>query len=315
MTGNWLLLAGLGASFLAIAAAFVALLGWRSDRLSIERRTRPGTAAPEGALAAPSRRLSALVERGLTRIGRIKQLTARLDLAGLTISAGDFVLLVMSATLAAGAIGLVLIGPLVAVLLALVVPIVASSFLMTRVSRRRSAFEDQLEDSLQLLSGSLRAGHSLLRAFDAAARESEKPTSDEFGRVINETRVGRPLGDSLDETAQRMASKDFSWIAQAIAIHREVGGDLAEVLDIVGQTIRERNQIRRQVKTLSAEGRMSGIVLIVLPFGVAGFLMLVNPGYLSTLTASLLGWIMIAAAAVMITIGALWIRKIVTFTF
>ena len=76
--------------------------------------------------------------------------------------------------------------------------------------------------------------------------------------MINETRVGRPLGDSLDDTAARMASKDFTWVAQAIAIHREVGGDLAEVLDTVGQTIRERNQIRRQVKALSAEGRMSG---------------------------------------------------------
>jgi tight adherence protein B len=315
MTGNWWLLGGLAASFLALAAAFVALLGWRSNRLSIDRRTRPGTAAPEGALAAPSRRLSALFERGLTKIGRIRNLTVALDLAGLTMSPGDFTLLVLSATLAAGAAGLVLAGPIMAILLALLAPAGATIFLKLRASRRRAAFEDQLEESLQLLSGSLRAGHSLLRALDAAAQESEKPTSDEFGRVINETRVGRPLGDSLDETAQRMASKDFSWIAQAIAIHREVGGDLAEVLDIVGQTIRERNQIRRLVKSLSAEGRMSGIVLILLPFGVAGFLMLANPGYLSTLTDSLVGWCMIAAAGVMITIGGLWLRKIVTFTF
>jgi tight adherence protein B len=136
------------------------------------------------------------------------------------------------------------------------------------------------------MAGNLRAGHSLLRALDTVSREAEQPTSTEFSRVLNETRVGRPLGDCLDEIANRMRSDDFTWVAQAIAIHREVGGDLAEVLDTVSRTIRERNQIRRQVKALSAEGRMSGYVLMALPIGVTGFLMMSNPGYLTKLTQS-----------------------------
>ena len=104
--------------------------------------------------------------------------------------------------------------------------------------------------------------------------------------MINETRVGRDLGDALDEIAERMASEDFAWVAQAIAIHREVGGNLAEVLDTVGQTIRERNQIRRQVKALSAEGKLSAFVLMALPFG-SRLPLADQPGYLAKFTESL----------------------------
>jgi tight adherence protein B len=315
MTETWLLVAGVLACAIAIGAAFVALLGWRSNRLPVERRTLPGAAAPEGSLAAPSQRLSTALEKGLAGSGRTARLAVALDLAGMSIGPGDFLLLVLAGSLAAGALGLILFGLLAALLLTLVAPMVGMLILKFRTGRRRAAFADQLEDSLQLLAGSLRAGHSLLRAIDAAVHESESPTAEEFSRVTNQNRVGRPLDDSLGDTAQRMDSKDFAWVAQAIAIHRTVGGDLAEVLDTVGQTIRERNQIRRQVKALSAEGRMSAYVLVALPFVVAGLLVLTNPGYLTRLTESIVGWIMIGGAAVMLTIGALWLRKIVTFTF
>ena len=110
-----------------------------------------------------------------------------------------------------------------------------------KAGRRQAAFADQLDDSLQLMASSLRAGHSLLRAVDAVSQDAASPTAEEFARIVNETRVGRDLGDSLDEVAERMGSEDFTWVAQAIAIHREVGGNLAEVLDAVGHTIRERN--------------------------------------------------------------------------
>ena len=142
-------------------------------------------------------------------------------------------------------------------------PLGARLLVEFRAGRRQAAFADQLDDSLQLMASSLRAGHSLLRAVDVGAREdASAPTSEEFARIVNETRVGRDLSDALDEVAERMGSDDFTWVAQAIAIHREVGGNLAEVLDAVGHTIRERNQIRRQVKALSAEGKLSAIVLM-----------------------------------------------------
>ena len=181
----------------------------------------------------------------------------------------DFVLLVMAAALVAAAAGLLLVGPLLGLVLAVVVPLLVRLSLGLMAGRRRAAFADQLDDSLQLIASSLRAGHSLLQALASVAREAEEPTSVEFARVINETRVGRQVGLALDETAARMQSEDFTWATQAIAINREVGGNLAEVLDGVGNTIRERNQIRRQVKALSAEGKLSAYVLMALPFGIA----------------------------------------------
>jgi tight adherence protein B len=165
------------------------------------------------------------------------------------------------------------------------------------------------------MSSSLRAGHSLLQALAAVAREAEEPTSEEFSRIINETRVGRELAHSLNDAARRMASEDFVWVTQAIAINREVGGNLAEVLDGVGHTIRERNQIRRQVKALSAEGKLSAIVLMALPFCTGGFLLLTNPSYLTPFTQSALGFGLLGLAGVMLIVGGLWMRKAIQIKF
>ena len=233
----------------------------------------------------------------------------------MTMRLQDFVLFVFAAALVAAAAGVVLVGPILGLALAVAVPLVARIGLGVKAGRRRIAFADQLDDSLQLLAGSLRAGHSMLQALASVAREAEEPTSVEFARIINETRVGRQLSDSLDETAARMESEDFTWVTQAIAINREVGGNLAEVLDGVANTIRERNQIRRQVKALSAEGKLSAYVLMALPFGIAGFLMFSNPAYMAKFTQSLLGYGLIGASVVLLIIGALWLRKVVSFKF
>jgi tight adherence protein B len=193
--------------------------------------------------------------------------------------------------------------------------VLARVVLNVLAGRRRSAFADQLDDSLQLLASSLRAGHSLLQAIASVAREAEEPTKDEFARILNETRVGRELRIALDETAARMASDDFVWVTQAIAINREVGGNLAEVLDGVGHTIRERNQIRGQVKALSAEGKLSAYVLMALPIGVVLFLSMANPAYIGKLVESLAGYVMVGVCVVLMVVGALWLRKVVSFKF
>ena len=185
-----------------------------------------------------------------------------------------------------------------------------------KAGRRQAAFADQLDDSLQLMASSLRAGHSLLRAVDAVSQDAASPTAEEFARIVNETRVGRDLSDSLDEVAERMGSEDFTWVAQAIAIHREVGGNLAEVLDAVGHTIRERNAIRRQVKALSAEGKLSAIVLGALPFAIIGFISMTNP-QLPAQVHRERRWAtaMLAAAVVLMLIGGFWLKKTVAIKF
>ncbi|MDF9279241.1 type II secretion system F family protein [Arthrobacter sp. EH-1B-1] len=195
-------------------------------------------------------------------------------------------------------------------------PWLAAHFgIAAEIKRRRSKFDAQLGDTLQLLTGGLRAGHSILRAIDAAAIEADAPTSDEMRRVVTETSLGKDLLVSLLDTSKRMESDDFAWIAQAIQINREVGGDLAEVLDQVAATIRERSEIKGQIRALAAEGKFSAYILVALPFGIGAMLMLVSPGYVDPLVTEPLGWVMIGASLVMMTIGCLWLRKIIDLKF
>lgn len=304
---------GVIACSLAVLIAVYVMLAPGRVRLAPERR-RPTVAPAESQLTQAAGRVTKLIDM-LIRRSNTSVHVAVLERAGVTMRLQDFVLIILAASLVAAAAGVVLVGPILGLLLAVAVPLVVRIGLGVKAGRRRSAFADQLDDSLQLLASSLRAGHSMLQALASVAREAEEPTSVEFARIINETRVGRQLSDSLDETAARMESEDFTWVTQAIAINREVGGNLAEVLDGVGNTIRERNQIRRQVKALSAEGKLSAYVLMALPFGIAGFLMFSNPAYMAKFTQSLLGYGLIGAGVVLLIIGALWLRKVVSFKF
>jgi tight adherence protein B len=308
------LLAGLLAVTGALLLLALAVLpaGPRQVPLS---RLDPTVAPPSSALAGASAAAGAAVERALARRGRVASGAAALERAGVAIALPDLVLLVGLGTVVLGALGFLVGGLPLAAVLAVLVPLGAKVVLGWKRRRRQAAFADQLDDSLQLMASSLRAGHSLLRAVDAVSTEAAAPTSEEFARVVNETRVGRDLGDALDEVAERTASDDFRWVAQAIAIHREVGGNLAEVLDTVGHTIRERNAIRRQVTALAAEGKLSAVVLMALPFGIVAFLAVSNPAYLSGFTEGLAGYAMIAVAAVLLVVGALWLKKTVAIRF
>ena len=283
-------------------------------RLPLARR-RPGAESRPKLLQQATTTVTQAIARLLGRRGTVGSGAVALELAGVKMKPQDFVLLLIAGTLAAGALGVLLAGPLVGVLLAAAVPLAAKGALSMLTSRRQRAFADQLEDSLQLMSSGLRAGHSLLQALHGVSQEMPRPASEEFARIINETRVGRDMAQALDETASRTASEDFAWVANAIAINRQVGGNLAEVLDTVGGTIRERGQIRRQVKALSAEGRLSAIVLMGLPFGVTGFLAVANPGYLAKFTENLAGYGLIALAVVLLLVGGLWLRQVTTLKF
>jgi tight adherence protein B len=283
-------------------------------RVPIERR-RPQAAPAPSRLTAATTFATGLAEKVLTRRGRIEGGSAVLDRAGVKMRLQDLAVLVVAIMLAAVAVGYVLAGPLLALVLGLAVPLGARVRLGAMGARRQRLFADQLDDSMQLMATSLRAGHSLLQALNSVSREAEEPTAAEFSRIINETRVGRELSLALDETAQRMQSDDFVWVTQAVAINREVGGNLAEVLDGVGHTIRERNQIRRQVKALAAEGKLSAIVLMALPFGIIAFLLIANPSYLAKFTQSIIGYGLMAVAAVLLVVGGLWLRKVVSFKF
>ena len=308
------LVLGLVAVAIALLLLALVVLPAGPSRVPVSRLD-PSIGPSASALAGAGAAAGAAVEKVLVKRGRAAAGAAALERAGMTMRLPDFVLVVGLTTVVLSVLGFVLGGFFLGLLLLVVVPFGAKLFLGVRASRRQAAFADQLDDSLQLMAGSLRAGHSLLRAVDSVSTEADSPTAEEFARIVNETRVGRDLNDALDEVAERMGSDDFTWVAQAIAIHREVGGNLAEVLDAVGHTIRERNAIRRQVKALSAEGKLSAVVLMALPFGVTFFISMSNPAYLAKFTQSLTGYAMLGAAGLMLLVGGLWLKSTVKIKF
>lgn len=235
----------------------------------------------------------------------------RLDSAGLKKQPGDYLLFVGAAAFVAAVIGFLLGGLVPAFLLLLMAPVGLLLLLQVLVSRRRRKFAEQVPDALQMLAGGLRAGHSLLRAVDAAAEENESPMKEELSRVVNETRIGRDLGESLADVARRTANEDFASITRAIEIHREVGGDLAQVLDNVGETIRDRTQLRGQVKALSAEGRMSALVLMALPIVMFFGLTLFNTLYSKVFLTTFPGFLMIVTAVVLLAAGGFWLSRLI----
>lgn len=235
--------------------------------------------------------------------------------AGMKLPTSEFIVLMLVASLLLGIAGFVAQGLLLAVLLAVLGPVGALLLIKIRTGRRRSAFENQLSDMLMSVSGSLRAGHSIAQSMQSASIEMPPPMSEELARIVNADRVGQPASESMAEVGRRMQCEDFEWLSQAIEINREVGGDLAGVLDHVAETVRERAQIKGQVRALAAEGKFSAYILIALPFFVAGFINLTNPGYMAVLTQSLLGWVLITIGAVMMTIGSFWISRIVKIEF
>jgi tight adherence protein B len=185
------------------------------------------------------------------------------------------------------------------------------AYLLVKESRRTSAFLAQLPDTLQLIAGSLSAGYSMPQAIDTVVREGSQPISGEFNRALVEARLGVPLEDAMEGIADRMKSKDFAWVVMAIRIQREVGGNLAELLTTVSGTLRERETLRRQVKVLSAEGRLSAWILGLLPPVFALYLALAQPSYLKPLVTEALGWLLLAVGLVLLAVGALWMRKAV----
>jgi tight adherence protein B len=283
---------------------------------------RPGNAIPLSRrrpdVPVATSRLTVLTDSAVGAInkqlrGRDDFLVSRekLERAGLKTQPANFLLMMGAGALAGSVIGFLLGGLFFGVLMLGVVPAGMFAYLSVLASKRRRKFDEQLPDTLQMLTGSMRAGHSLLRAIDASARETDAPMSEELARIVNETRIGRDLNESMTDVAARTRSEDFAWISQAIEIHREVGGDLAEVLDHVGETIRDRNQIRRQVIALSAEGKMSAAVLMGLPVVLFFALILINPQYAKTFTSTVPGYLMLGAAAVMLTAGGFWLSRLI----
>src|SRR5262245_7901995 len=201
----------------------------------------------------------------------------------------------------------VMLGPVMAVFLAFL-PLM---WLLFRRRRRLKAFAAQLPEALELIARALRAGHSLAAGFSLVAQEMSDPIGGEFGRTFEEQNLGKPLDESLTALTKRVPNLDLKFFATAIVLQRQTGGDLAEILDKIGNLVRERFKIWGQVQALTGEGRLSGIVLLALPPALFAVVYKMNPDYLMLLFTDPLGKKMLVGGIVTQLFGALMIRKIV----
>jgi tight adherence protein B len=180
-----------------------------------------------------------------------------------------------------------------------------------RIGHRLKAFDAQLGDTLTLLSNALKAGYSFAQAIDTVAKNAVPPIADEFSRAVREMNLGGSPDEALQNITKRIASADFDLVATAYSIHRTVGGNLAEILDNIAYTIRERVRIKGEISTLTAQARASGTLITFLPLVLALFMYFVTPTYFRPMFENFIGWVLIAIGVFMIFIGNLIIRRVV----
>lgn len=227
------------------------------------------------------------------------------------ISARDFIVRWVLITLCISTLVFLIHGGLAAFLAALLSFAVTLIYLRMRSARRLQRFEEGLHDMLTITANSLRSGYSFIQAINVVTEDMAGPVQQEFARVLDEINVGVPLEQAFKSAAVRIQSEDFNLIVTAILIQRQVGGNLAEVLDQIASTIRERVRLKGEVKVLTAQGRMSGIIFMLLPIGVGTLMYILAPAYVSILFRSLLGIAMLVIAVILQVFGFLVIRKIV----
>ncbi|CCO07023.1 type II secretion system F family protein [Desulforamulus hydrothermalis] len=241
-----------------------------------------------------------------------KRMESELTKADIPLRGEEFVVLVLLAGLGSGLFFLMLtlnlVLGLIAALIGLLIP-----FFLVRLTRHKRLlkFNSQIGDALVIMSNSLRSGFSFLQAMDMVRKELPDPISKEFGRTFKEINLGTPAEEALQNMTQRVKSDDLDLLVTAVLIQRQVGGNLAEVLDNIAETIRERVRIKGQIRTLTAQGRISGYVIGLLPLALTAVMFVISPTYLMTLFTSPVGLLLVAAAVISELMGVFLIKKIV----
>lgn len=268
-------------------------------------KSRPGPTAPSLKDSAVS-----LTEK-LVKGDFETRLATQLYGAGSKLSAAEWLLLHSGIAVGAGFVGFIIRGPALALVLLVIGGVLPWVYLKIRHGRRLAAFNAQLAETLTLMAGGLSAGLSMPQAVDTVVREGHEPMAGELRRALAEARLGVDIADALDGVALRMDSGDFSWVVMALRIQREVGGNLAELLNTVAETLREREFLRRQVKVLSAEGRFSAWILGALPPVMFVYMLVVRPEFIRPLYTELLGMMLLAGATVLLLLGFFVLSRLV----
>lgn len=322
-----LLLAALAAGLLLLGGG-VALLS--SGRSRVDRRLEQFVSSPASDLPAPDAEPTVVrptvadkIDERLTDRGFYGRIRARIIRADARLRVSEYILLLLLAGLVVGALAYWLFDggwllTIVGFIIGLQIPRI---YLNVVANRRIAAFNNQLSDTINLWVNALRSGYSVLQSMETIASEMPPPVSTEFERVVQEVRLGISLADALENMVRRMPSEDLDLVVTAVNIQREVGGSLADVLDNISFTIRERVRIKGEIRTLTAQGRLSGWIIGLLPIALTLIIYAINPEYISRLWAQAppyvpgtsipAGWIAIGVSVIMVLAGVWLIRRIV----
>ena len=308
-------------STLSILLILILLLEYRSrNRRALARRMRyyagdmdtqekPKEKKP---LAERFRNLLRSGGKLLSNIRHARGLDLKMQKAGIPLLGTEFLVLLGSSMGVAFFVGFLVSKRWhVGVLAALGVAMAEWAYILLRIDRREASFTNQLGDCLMMVANAMRAGFSFLQAMDLISKEMEPPMSDEFKHVMRDISLGASVERALDDMDKRVNSPDFSLVVTAVLIQQQVGGDLAHILDTISETIQDRIRMRREVRTLTAQGRMSGWVLAALPIVTGLLISSISPGYMDPLLSNRLGHMAIAAAVVLEIIGFIVIQRIV----
>lgn len=314
------MLLGVVALFLGILGLMLTVLTGPGRRSAAERRLdtylESGQPTGKGRRRAADTSSADLKESAVAMTSKVvsedmeTRISQRLAGAGSALTAAEWLLLHAGIVVLSACVGFVFGGGVLALIGLTSGAILPWIYLKWRHRRRLNAFNGQLAETLGLMAGGLQAGLSLPQAVDTVVREGIEPIAGELRRALVEQRLGIDIADGLDGVGQRMKSEDFGWVVMAIRIQREVGGNLAEILHTVAGTLREREYLRRQVKALSAEGRLSGYILTALPPGLGVYMYFANRDYISQLWTNAIGWIMMGVAAFLLALGSWSMSKL-----
>ena len=302
---------------LFFAAAMLALRARSVSRL--RKRLEPHVRALVAREEKPARRklfapLFDATERAFGKLGLWRRLSGALERADWSMSPAQFFWLDLGAGLVSAfflvAAGLPMAVGVLGVPVGCAIPVFV---LHSKGTKRQRAFDEQLPQLLLTMAASVRVGHSFRQAMQSVVHEGVEPASKEFGRVLLETDLGRPVDEALSDLAKRLGSQNFEYVINAVSIQREAGGNLGELFDLVSETVRHRQQFSAKVRALTAMGRLSAYILSVLPFVAVVLLTAINPDYTKPLFTTSTGHFLIFLALTMITIGFLVLRKIVSF--
>jgi tight adherence protein B len=248
--------------------------------------------------------------RGNVKTGK-PSVAEQLQRADLKLRPSEFFMIQIGSALLVALIIWVRFHVIAGLLLLFIGYLIPGFYVRYRIGQRLKKFNGQLGDTLTLLSNALKAGYSFAQAIDTVAKNATAPIGDEFGRAVREMNLGGSPDEALSNITKRIASADFDLVATAYSIHRTVGGNLAEILDNIAYTIRERVRIKGEIQTLTAQARASGWIITLLPIILAVFMFFVTPTYFQPMFGNIIGWILIVVACFMIFVGNLIIRRIV----